>query len=292
MSAARGKQLRSAKSDPVLYCTSTPLLDSAHLAAAATPMPAIAPAPDTMERTWHVGPGTKPGDVKSEDGVKFVYREKPETFVDCTWHCGEICGMPCDFVKGTVDAIIAANQGILLLTEAEAQEAKKIFQEHPEVTGIHPGMKCDASGQSPIMGHRYHLRDGEKNLCQAEFDKLSVHEKASYEAIEPPVEADQFQWKPTTCKEWSRLYCHGGPPVLCNVLPYVCCVHVLCGRFCPGRQCPCLAACGRPSPCKLTKACFAMDSVFLSEKSMGPGWTCGALYLFDEGDEEAEEKAG
>jgi hypothetical protein len=250
-------------------------------------MPAIivetAPAPDTMERI------PKPGDVKFEDGLKFVYREKPETFVDCAWHCGEICGMPCGIVKDTVDMIIAENQGLLLMSDAQAQEAKKIFQEHPEVTGIHPGVKCDASGQSPIMGNRYHLRDGEKNLCQAEFDKLSVDEKTGYEAIEPPVN----KWKPTTCKEWSSLYCHGGPPVLCTVLPYVCCVHVPCGRFCPGRQCPCLAVCGRPSPCKLTKACSAMDSVLLSEKSMGPGWApLGlALHLFDEGegDEEAEK---
>ena len=94
-------------------------------------MPAIivetAPAPDTMERI------PKPGDVKFEDGLKFVYREKPETFVDCAWHCGEICGMPCGIVKDTVDMIIAENQGLLLMSDDQAQEAKKIFQEHPDV---------------------------------------------------------------------------------------------------------------------------------------------------------------
>ena len=88
-------------------CATTPTW-TAPVAAANFGAFETAPAPDTMERI------PKPGDVKFEDGLKFVYREKPETFVDCVWHCGEICGMPCGIVKDTVDMIIAENQGLLL----------------------------------------------------------------------------------------------------------------------------------------------------------------------------------
>merc|ERR1719274_258366 len=40
--------------------------------------------------------------------------------------------------------------------------------------GVHPGVECDRSGMSPIVGMRYHLRGHNYDLCQAEYDKLSA----------------------------------------------------------------------------------------------------------------------
>ncbi len=54
---------------------------------------------------------------------------------------------------------------------------------------------CDKSGQSPIVGFRYHYEEKNKygypsgkdhNLCEAEFAKLPDEEKAKYEKIAPP----------------------------------------------------------------------------------------------------------
>lgn len=251
--------------------------------------PGPAPSNDVMDRT------PKHGDVKTDEGgEKLVYREKPEAFGDCTWHCGEYCTVPCGIYWDTISQIQAENQGLLLMTEDQAQECKKIFKDHPEVTGIHPGMKCDGSGQSPILGDRYHLRDGEKNLCQAEYDKLPEAEKVSYEAIPPPVRNVTSCWQhgPVTgCKIVCCLALMAFPS-MCSMCPYLCCVHLPRGRFCPGRQCPCLAACGRPSPSKASARFHKIDSIFLSEKSVGPGWTCGARHLFDDDDEEVELDGG
>ena len=51
---------------------------------------------------------------------------------------------------------------------------------------IHDGFCCDKSGVDPIVGIRWHLRDQDYDLCQAEYDKLSEEEKAQYDPIEPP----------------------------------------------------------------------------------------------------------
>ena len=53
----------------------------------------------------------------------------------------------------------------------------------PSPIGVHPGYTCDRSGMYPIVGLRYHLRDADFDLCQAEYDKLEAREKAQYEAI-------------------------------------------------------------------------------------------------------------
>ena len=52
--------------------------------------------------------------------------------------------------------------------------------------GSHPGITCDRSGMSPIVGIRYHLRGEDYDLCQSEYDKLSEGEKGGYDAIPPP----------------------------------------------------------------------------------------------------------
>ena len=61
---------------------------------------------------------------------------------------------------------------------------------HQLSIGVHPGFTCDRSRMYPIVGVRYHLRDADFDLCQAEYDKLAAHEQAQYEAIaaaEAPV---------------------------------------------------------------------------------------------------------
>ena len=59
----------------------------------------------------------------------------------------------------------------------------------------HPGFACTKSGQSPIVGFRYHWEEkyagslatkAHHNLCEAEFAKLPDEEKANYEKIAPP----------------------------------------------------------------------------------------------------------
>ena len=65
-----------------------------------------------------------------------------------------------------------------------------------EANLYHPGFACTKSGQSPIVGFRYHWEEGKglraiggathHNLCEAEFAKLPDEEKANYEKIAPP----------------------------------------------------------------------------------------------------------
>merc|ERR1719399_760334 len=53
-------------------------------------------------------------------------------------------------------------------------------------TGVHPGVSCDKSGMSPIVGMRYHLVGHNYDLCQAEFDKLDAKEQALFQRVPPP----------------------------------------------------------------------------------------------------------
>jgi len=55
-----------------------------------------------------------------------------------------------------------------------------------ELEGVHEGVTCDKSGESPISGKRYHLPHHDYDLCQAEYDKLGEREKALYQCILPP----------------------------------------------------------------------------------------------------------
>jgi len=58
-------------------------------------------------------------------------------------------------------------------------------------SGVHPGVTCDKSGMSPIVGFRYHLPGHNWDVCQAEFDKLPDSEKALYTKIAPPSHASK-----------------------------------------------------------------------------------------------------
>ena len=54
------------------------------------------------------------------------------------------------------------------------------------VLGVHHDFTCDRSGMSPIVGTRYHWRDHDYDLCEAEWLKLPAAERAYYDAIAPP----------------------------------------------------------------------------------------------------------
>lgn len=51
---------------------------------------------------------------------------------------------------------------------------------------VHWGITCDATGQSPIVGTRYHLPGADWDLCQAAFEVLSEAEKLMYAIIRHP----------------------------------------------------------------------------------------------------------
>ena len=51
--------------------------------------------------------------------------------------------------------------------------------------GYHPGVRCDRSGMSPIVGMRYKLIGNDYDLCEAEFEKLTADLKPLYQAIRP-----------------------------------------------------------------------------------------------------------
>ena len=52
--------------------------------------------------------------------------------------------------------------------------------------GFHPGVTCDKSGMSPIVGIRYHLQGHDYDLCESEYAKLPEEEKKRFKAILPP----------------------------------------------------------------------------------------------------------
>lgn len=57
----------------------------------------------------------------------------------------------------------------------------------PKEMGYHPGVTCDRTGMSPIVGVRYKL-DGENyDVCEAEFLKMDAAEQANYTRIPPPA---------------------------------------------------------------------------------------------------------
>jgi len=51
---------------------------------------------------------------------------------------------------------------------------------------VHHGIECDASGEKPITGTRYHLIHYNYDVNEAEFKKLSKKEQALFEAISYP----------------------------------------------------------------------------------------------------------
>ena len=73
--------------------------------------------------------------------------------------------------------------GASILTEAQ----RRALAADPAMEGYHPEVECDGSGQSPIVGTRFHRTGHNFDLCLAEFSKLPEAEKVQFEAIEPPA---------------------------------------------------------------------------------------------------------
>merc|ERR1719218_170531 len=48
---------------------------------------------------------------------------------------------------------------------------------------VHPGVTCDKSGMSPIVGPCWHLVGRNYDLCQEEYDKLPAEEKVNFERV-------------------------------------------------------------------------------------------------------------
>jgi hypothetical protein len=110
-------------------------------------------------------------------------------------------GVTCD--KSGVNPIVGNRYHLVGhnydLCEAEfeklPEKEKALFKKIPPpgavdnsaTVGFHPGVQCDRSGMTPIIGIRYKLRGHNYDLCEAEFEKLDDSEKAQYAAIPPPV---------------------------------------------------------------------------------------------------------
>jgi len=65
----------------------------------------------------------------------------------------------------------------------------------PNLEGFHPGVTCDRTEMSPIVGIRYNLVGHDYDLCEAEFQKLPDADKLKYLPIQPPM------WRPKTSTE-------------------------------------------------------------------------------------------
>lgn len=51
---------------------------------------------------------------------------------------------------------------------------------------VHPGITCDGSNQTPLVGKRYHKIGHNYDLNETEFQKLPIREKLKYEVIDFP----------------------------------------------------------------------------------------------------------
>ncbi len=79
----------------------------------------------------------------------------------------------------------------------------------------HVGVSCDATGQDPILGPRFHKRGENYDLCEAAFAQLSAEEKAKYDRFDQPRHV--MDWA-NHCRRGWRQRCqeeqqHGGAAV-------------------------------------------------------------------------------
>ncbi|KAL3920857.1 MAG: hypothetical protein SGPRY_005104, partial [Prymnesium sp.] len=65
------------------------------------------------------------------------------------------------------------------------QSGRGATQEAQEL-GYHPGVTCDRTGQCPIIGNRYKLKNENYDVCETEFLKMPAEERARYNCIPPP----------------------------------------------------------------------------------------------------------
>ena len=73
------------------------------------------------------------------------------------------------------------------VTQPLRQPDVQPYHFHGQTVGYHPGIKCDKSGQCPILGNRYHCEGDYINLCEAEYLKLLEDEQVGFTCIPPSV---------------------------------------------------------------------------------------------------------
>jgi hypothetical protein len=93
--------------------------------------------------------------------------------------------------------------------KAERQAAKKAEREAASVAFasasasvgpvMHVGVTCDATGQNPIVGPRFHLRNANYDICQSAFDKLPQEMQQKFDRIDTPTR--MVDWQPASASE-------------------------------------------------------------------------------------------
>jgi E3 ubiquitin-protein ligase TRIP12 len=92
---------------------------------------------------------------------------------------------------------VPAEPGLIFDEDATLLHALQVLREstasgraaalEPQELGYHPGVTCDRTGQSPIVGNRYKLRDENYDVCEAEYARMPPDEQQQYTLIPPPV---------------------------------------------------------------------------------------------------------
>ncbi|KAL1525929.1 hypothetical protein AB1Y20_020755 [Prymnesium parvum] len=68
--------------------------------------------------------------------------------------------------------------------------------------GYHPGVTCDRTGQCPIIGNRFKLKNENYDVCEAEYLKMPAEERAKYNRIPPPCFRKPKGCGPTVWHLW------------------------------------------------------------------------------------------
>ncbi|KOO27940.1 protein hecd-1 [Chrysochromulina tobinii] len=101
------------------------------------------------------------------------------------------------FALGPSSGEVPAEPGLIFDEDATLLHALQVLREstasgraaalEPQELGYHPGVTCDRTGQSPIVGNRYKLRDENYDVCEAEYARMPPDEQQQYTLIPPPV---------------------------------------------------------------------------------------------------------
>ena len=91
------------------------------------------------------------------------------------------------------------------LRERAAAEGRGPGKEGGEALGYHPGVTCDVTGQCPLIGNRYKLRNENYDLCEDEYVKLPPDEQRRYTKIAPPCFRKPRGCGPAVWHLWYRV---------------------------------------------------------------------------------------
>ena len=92
------------------------------------------------------------------------------------------------FGLGTASATPSGDDGHTFLEETTLLHCLQTLREstasgraaalEPQELGYHPGVTCDRTGQCPIIGNRFKLKNENYDVCEAEYNKMSDDERA------------------------------------------------------------------------------------------------------------------